>query len=547
MEAPMRKSLLLLGVPAAFAVGSAAAVVYLFANHHLDADLPAPAGHFYVVTAVALICLALSVPAAIATLRSADVRLLALTLAFLSIAGFFSVHGLATPGFLVSGSPYIYEYDEHEEAAHDAAASGTPAAAPSASTETDGYGDYDYGYGSYGGGASTEAGHDVMHADVVGFSARLAMLFGALFLAASAVSWPERFALALANRAGAVIAAWAAVLSVYFFAGIIVPQYLPPEFLSKVELLNASLVVVLVASAFAAARYALAYRRSALPLHGSAAVAGVLMLEAQIGMHFGEVWYLSWWVYHFQLLAGFGVLLAGVSAEHLRGRSAVEALDRLSLRDALSQIEAGFSDSIRTLAASLEARDPYTHGHGRRVAALAYYAGRELGFSSRRLRGVVRGALLHDVGKIGVPDAVLLKPGKLTDEEFARIKQHPHAGEQLMLVASTGTLERAIIRHHHEWFDGSGYPDGLHGGAIPLEARLVAVADVYDALCSNRAYRPAWSRERTVELLRAESGTHFDPRCVEALLRAVDLFETEFEPETAQQRAIAPIVEAQAA
>jgi HD-GYP domain-containing protein (c-di-GMP phosphodiesterase class II) len=230
-----------------------------------------------------------------------------------------------------------------------------------------------------------------------------------------------------------------------------------------------------------------------------------------------------------------------VSAELFRGRSAVDALDRLSLRDAISQIEAGFSDSIRTLAASLEARDPYTHGHGRRVAALAYYAGRELGFSPRRLRAVVSGALLHDVGKIGIPDAVLLKAGVLTDDEFALIKSHPDAGERLLLIAGPGAVERAIIRHHHEWFDGSGYPDGLRGQAIPLEARLVAVADVYDALRSNRSYRPAWSRARTVELLRAETGTHFDPRCVESLLRVADTFEREFEPETAQQRMLAPV------
>ncbi|MSP22050.1 MAG: HD domain-containing protein [Dehalococcoidia bacterium] len=105
---------------------------------------------------------------------------------------------------------------------------------------------------------------------------------------------------------------------------------------------------------------------------------------------------------------------------------------------------------------------------------------------------------------------------------------HPHAGEQLLRIASPGTVERAIIRHHHEWFDGSGYPDGLSGDAISLEARLVAVADVYDALCSNRAYRTAWTRERTVELLRSESVTHFDTGCVEALLRAADVFEQEF-------------------
>jgi HD-GYP domain-containing protein (c-di-GMP phosphodiesterase class II) len=525
----MRQRLFLL-VPATFALASAGALVFFFMNHELDADLPAPTGHFYVVTAVALICLALSVPAAIATLRSSDVRLLALTLAFLSVAGFFSVHGLATPGFLVEGNPYLY--GEHEEEGH---APGTPL-----SDQHEAH-DATLAAADPTAGEHAEDAASGTHPDVVGFSARLAMLFGAIFLAASAVTWPERFALALSNRAGTVLGAWGAVLVTYFVAGIVTPQFLPPEFLNHTELLTGTLVVVLLATGFAALRYTAAYLRSGLTLHATAALASVLMLEAQIGMHFGEVWYASWWVYHLQLLVGFGVLLTGVSVEHLRGRSAVDALERLSLGDALSQIEAGFSDAIRTLAASLEARDPYTHGHGRRVAALAYYAGREMNLSPRRLRGVVQGALLHDVGKIGIPDAVLLKGGTLTDEEFAQIKTHPHAGEQLLMFASTGAIERAIIRHHHEWFDGSGYPDGLKGEAIPLEARLVAVADVYDALRSNRAYRAAWSRERTVELLRAEAGTHFDPHCVDALLRAADTFEREFEPETAQQRSIAPV------
>jgi HD-GYP domain-containing protein (c-di-GMP phosphodiesterase class II) len=517
----------------AFAVLSGSAALFLMLEHSLDRNLPTPAGHFWVVSAVAVFCLVLSVPAALATLRSPDVGSLAVALAFVSVAGFFSVHGLATPGFLVDRLR--------------AQATAPVAASPAAGLYGSLYGGADAGDPAGGApatpvaSAAPSAPAHVSHAYVVGLSARLAMLFGSLFLAAGVVNWPERLSARISRRAGSLTAVWALAMVGYAALAMAYPQFLPEAVVRSAELQNGTLLVVVLAGAFAAFRYAKAYQLSTSAVHGAAALASVLMVEAQLVMQYGETWWASWWIYHFQLLVGFGALVAGVTVEHVRGRGAVSALEQLSLRDALSQIEAGFSDSIRTLAASLEVRDPYTHGHGRRVAALAYYAGRELGFTPRRLRSVVQGALLHDVGKIGVPDSVLLKPAKLEVGEFESIKQHPDAGERLLAISRPGPIELAIIRHHHEWFDGSGYPDGLRGAAIPIEARLVAVADVYDALRSNRAYRTASTRERTEALLRAEAGTHFDPVCVEALLSVVDVFEREFAPETAWQRAVQPV------
>src|SRR5690606_27190002 len=139
-----------------------------------------------------------------------------------------------------------------------------------------------------------------------------------------------------------------------------------------------------------------------------------------------------------------------------------------------------------------------------------------------------QGALLHDVGKIAVPDAVLGKPGDLTAGEYQVIKGHPSQGAMMLGSAFRGTTELAVIRHHHEWYDGNGYPDALAGDAIPLDARIAAVADVYDALRSDRSYRPAWTAEKAQALMREESGTHFDPACVEALFEVVDRFEAEF-------------------
>ena len=152
------------------------------------------------------------------------------------------------------------------------------------------------------------------------------------------------------------------------------------------------------------------------------------------------------WLYHAQLLLGVGAIVAGVVIEYGRGRSPMRAIEQLSVNDPLSQIRAGKTGPILGLAAALEARDGYTLGHGERVAELSAMMGRELGLSPSRLRALWQGAMLHDVGKIGVPDALLHKAGPLTDEEFAIVKEHPARGDQLLAAASDGprnAIERA--------------------------------------------------------------------------------------------------------
>jgi two-component system response regulator RpfG len=139
--------------------------------------------------------------------------------------------------------------------------------------------------------------------------------------------------------------------------------------------------------------------------------------------------------------------------------------------------------------------------------------------------------LLHDIGKIGVPDGILRKAGPLTDEEYAEIQSHPERGETMLGSAFTGVVELAVIRYHHERFDGRGYPDHLSGTAIPLGARIATVADVYDALRSVRAYRDAWDRTMALDYMREQTGAHFDPICVEAFLAVVDTWESQFSAE----------------
>ena len=178
--------------------------------------------------------------------------------------------------------------------------------------------------------------------------------------------------------------------------------------------------------------------------------------------------------------------------------------------------------TIKSFALAVDAKDPYTHQHVLRVQHYAVAIAKEMGLTGDDLEAVSTGALLHDIGKLGVAENVLLKPGKLTREEFEEIKQHPEIGAMILNPVRFPWPVLPIVRHHHEKWDGSGYPDGLKGEEIPLNARIMAVADVYDALTSTRSYREAWSHQRAVELITSEAGTHFDPQVVDAFLRVID-------------------------
>jgi putative nucleotidyltransferase with HDIG domain len=190
----------------------------------------------------------------------------------------------------------------------------------------------------------------------------------------------------------------------------------------------------------------------------------------------------------------------------MRGLSAAEAESR-----------AAYLGAIRALAAALDARDPYTAGHSERVSAVSMLMGRHLQFSEAELDVLRFGALLHDIGKIGVSDEVLRKPGPLTPEEFEQIKRHPGLGARILRQVPFLEPHLPIVELHHERPDGRGYPFGLHGDEIPWAARIVHVADAWDAMTSARAYRPARARADALAELRRHAGTQFDTACVEAL------------------------------
>lgn len=176
---------------------------------------------------------------------------------------------------------------------------------------------------------------------------------------------------------------------------------------------------------------------------------------------------------------------------------------------------------LQMMAQAVDLKDPYTSNHSQRVARLAVWLARELELSEAEVERVRIGALLHDLGKIGVSNEIIRKPGKLTLEEYRSIMKHSEVGADIIEPLEILGDSAAMVRHHHEHWDGSGYPDGLAGRAIPLGARIILVADAFDALTTDRPYRKGTSPEKALEVVRANAGVQFDPDVVRALERIV--------------------------
>jgi diguanylate cyclase (GGDEF)-like protein/putative nucleotidyltransferase with HDIG domain len=192
------------------------------------------------------------------------------------------------------------------------------------------------------------------------------------------------------------------------------------------------------------------------------------------------------------------------------------------LQTSQAQLADLYLATIKSLALAIDAKDQYTHQHILRVQRYAVAMGEYLGLGENDMEGLRTGALLHDIGKLGVPEYVLLKPGKLTPEEFDKIKKHPEIGAAILDPVEFPWPVLPGVKYHHEKWDGTGYPEGLKGEDIPYTARILAVADVYDALTSNRSYRNAWDHARAVETIRNDAGTHFDPAIAKAFLAVID-------------------------
>ncbi len=188
------------------------------------------------------------------------------------------------------------------------------------------------------------------------------------------------------------------------------------------------------------------------------------------------------------------------------------------LQDALSQLHAHNLETVEALAGTIEAKDPYTRGHCTRVRDYSLALARSAGLSASELSRIEYGALLHDIGKIAVPGVILAKPSRLDDNEFAALREHPVKGETILRPVAFFSEVLPIIRHHHERYDGAGYPDGLSGEQIDRAARIVSVADAFDAMTSTRPYRPALDRSTARGRLQEGAGTQFDADLVERFL-----------------------------
>ncbi len=250
-------------------------------------------------------------------------------------------------------------------------------------------------------------------------------------------------------------------------------------------------------------------------------LAAGMTLAAATANQFGQYPRISWWDYHAYLLAGFGGAVQAVYLKFRRTQDVARALDGAFADDPFEHIVRGYPEALRALVQAVEVKDAYTHGHSARTAELAVELGIAMGLSADRLRTVARGGYLHDIGKIAIPDEILNKPGRLTDDERRVIETHPALGYEM--AASASSLHEAldVILCHHERFDGTGYPAGIAGREIPLEARVVAVADVWDALTTDRAYRPGWEPSRALAHIVAGSGSQFDPTVVRALVTVI--------------------------
>jgi putative nucleotidyltransferase with HDIG domain len=216
----------------------------------------------------------------------------------------------------------------------------------------------------------------------------------------------------------------------------------------------------------------------------------------------------------------------GELTHNFNGMAAEIVHQRKSLLDSSLSLEKSYRDIVRILAGTLDARDNYTYGHSARVARLSVNLGRRFGLDKQQLDELEMACLLHDIGKIRIPDNILNKRASLDENEQARIKEHPHHGVEILALADS--LHRYIptVKHHHEWYNGQGYPEGLREEQIPLNAQIVAITDTYDAMTTSRPYREGLSHETAVAEILRQRGIQFSPQLTNLF---IDVLQEEFD------------------
>jgi HD-GYP domain-containing protein (c-di-GMP phosphodiesterase class II) len=416
--------------------------------------------HFYGVGFTAVAATVAAVVLTVVGARRSDVRTVLVGTAFSVMAALLALHGLSTPGMLVGWNGLI----------------------------------------AFTGGATLPLGAAVL-----------------ALAALPAVNRPQNVRRLIVLQIGLLFA-----VALVGTVGMLVPDLVPsvPEASSPLAL--ALLAVGLLIFAFLGVRsintFLLTRRNSDLLV-----VIGLSFLAtALVGALVLNYMQLGWWLGHaFELL---GILLVGIPvALDLRRAQPSRSLTGGPRAGELVQAEHAFlGGRVRALTLRLAEKDEYTEGHTRRVALRAVQVGEELGLPPHKLRTLATGGLLHDIGKLSVPDEILKKPGSLDEDEFAVIKRHPEWGHKLLgELGGFSDAVRRLVLDHHERLDGAGYPNGRSACELDLETRILTVCDVYDALLSVRVYRDAWTHAQAIGLLHEQTGSAFDAACVGALERVL--------------------------
>jgi HD-GYP domain-containing protein (c-di-GMP phosphodiesterase class II) len=417
--------------------------------------------HFYGVGATALVATAAAAALTTVGVKRRDGRTVVVGGAFALMAALLAVHGLATPGVLV-------------------------------------------GYNG-----------------LVALTGAATLPVGGAVLALSSV--PRLSDAHAIPRVIAVQALLAMAVVALSLVGMLVPALVPnvpePRSAPALALFAGGLAVFGALAVRAAGTYLLTRRLADLVV-----VQGLALLAASLyGALMLSFMDLGWWLGHVFEVVGIALVGASVAYDLHRGRCSRPLVGDLRAREIVGSEEAFLGAHVRALMVRLAAKDVSTEEHTRRVAALAVEVGERLGLPPTRLRSLAIGGLLHDIGKLSVPDWILQKPAALDRHEFTAIKVHPTRGRELLIeLGGFDELVKRLVLDHHERLDGSGYPRGLTADELGLETRILAVCDVYDALVSPRVYREAWSADRALALLAEEAGATLDACSVEALVSVLE-------------------------
>lgn len=460
-----------------------------------DPVIDMQSGHFVIVSAIAVLALGLAVAVAWAAWMLPDARTFLVALGFLAMSGILLAHAAGTVPFPREGPrPAAVSTGPSTRGVASTGAYGRPDAPPPPTMRT-----------------------AIARFQGIGFSARLSLVVGALFFGLAVVDLRRRLADWVVRWWWALCAVIALLVGGYDAVALLWPTRLAWIAMDSRMLSWSAAVVAWAGLGLAGWRFLQAYRLAALPLQGVMALAMALLMEAQLFMLLSTTWQASWWLYHIVMVGGFLAAVLALLHQYRTAGDLGVVVEGLFLREAVRGMAHGDPRALTGLAAAVAAKDSETQAHVERVGDLVVAVGRRLGLAGERIEALRWAGRLHDLGKIGVPTNILRKPGPLTSAEFEVMKLHSPRGWQVARRSAMLAAVAPFIRAHHERLDGTGYPDGLRGEQIPLEARIIAVADVWDALTCDRPYRRAMPPDEAAAIVWKESGTKLDARCVSAL------------------------------